>query len=163
MKPTELYNPDALLPERARKKRALITMLIIGAAGLCACVVLCVLATRRNLRLVMPLTIGTSVLSGWAVITVLHESFLRAGAQVRHGDLMLNEPRETVTGRFEKTDDVRRMKNGLSVRKVRWSVEDHEAILSVNEAKAALLPDVFTGTVQTVYDFIVAYEVSEDD
>ena len=75
---------------------------------------------------------------------------------------MLNEPRETFTGRFEKTDDVRRVKNGLSVRRVRCFEDEHETALSVNESKAALLPDAFSGTVQTVYDFIVAFEVRED-
>lgn len=159
----ELYNADALLPERARKKRALIAMLIVGAAGLCACIVLTALATRRNIRLILPLTIGVSVAAGWILITILHGSFTLSGAQVRHLDVMLNEPRESFSGRFEKTDSVRRMKNGLSVRKVLLTKDGHETVLSVNEQKAALLPDAFTGTAQTVYDFIVAYEVDEDD
>lgn len=158
----ELYNTDALLPERARKKRALIAMLILGAIGLAACIVVSTFATRRNLRLILPLTIGISIATGWIVITILHGAFSEAGAQVRHNDLMLNEPRETVVGRFEKTDDVRRIKNGLSVRRVQWHGEENEGTLSVNEQKAALLPDTFTGTVETVYDFIVAFEVSEN-
>lgn len=158
----ELYHAEAILPERTRKKRTLIVMLVIAAIGLAACIVICTFATRRNLRLILPLTIGTSTVAGWIVITLLHGPFLEAGAQCRHSDLMLNEKREAFTGRFEKTDDVRRIKNGLSVRKVRCIEEERERVLSVNEEKAAQLPDAFSGTVQTVYDFIVAYEVNED-
>ena len=32
-----------------------------------------------------------------------------------------------------------------------------------SEQKAKELPDAFTGTAETVYDFIVAYEVNGDD
>lgn len=162
MNMTELYHAEAVLPERARKKRILIVMLTIAAVGLAACIVLCTFATRRNLRLIMPLTIGTSVLSGWIVITLFHGAFSEAGAQCKHADIMLNEPREVFTGRFEKTDDVRRVKNGLSVRRVICIENERETVLTVNEAKAALLPDTFCGAVQTVYDFIVAFEVKEN-
>lgn len=158
----ELYHAEAQLPERAHRKRALIAMAIIGAIGLAACIVLCTFATRRNLRLIMPLTIGVSVLSGWAVITILHGSFYRAGVRFKHSDLMLNGTREVFSGRFEKTDDVRRVGNGISVRRVYCEMDGHETALSVNEEKAALLPDAFDGTVQTVYDFIVAFEVKKD-
>ena len=162
MNMTELYHAEALLPERVRKRRVLIVMLAVAAAGLAACIILCTFATRRNLRLIMPLTIGTSILSGWIVITLFHGAFSEAGAQYKHTDVMLNEPREVFTGRFEKTDDVRRVKNGLSVRRVRCIDGERETALTVNESKAALLPDVFVGTVQTVYDFVVAFEVKED-
>ena len=57
---------------------------------------------------------------------------------------------------------MRRVKNGLSVRRVRCIDGERETALTVNESKTALLPDVFVGTVQTVYDFIVAFEVKED-
>ena len=72
MNMTELYHAEALLPERVRKRRVLIVMLAVAAAGLAACIILCTFATRRNLRLIMPLTIGTSILSGWIVITLFH-------------------------------------------------------------------------------------------
>ena len=163
MKRTELYNQDAQLPERARKKRALIAMLIIGAIGLAACIVLCALVTRRNIQKIMPLTIGISIVTGWIVITILHGSYGSASAMLKHSDLMLREPRKTLKGRFEKTETVRRIRNGMSVRMVRCFEGEHETILSVNGRKADLLPDAFTGTVQTVYDYIVAYEVEEDD
>ncbi len=163
MKRMELYSKDALPPERARKKRAMIAMLIIAGIGLAACITLCALVTRRNIQLFLPLTIGISTVMGWIAITILHGSFGNAAAQVKHIDLMLNEQRKTVTGSFEKTGVVRRVKNGMNVRKVRCVENGFERVLSLNEQKASMLPDAFTGTVQTVYDYIVAYEVEEDD
>ena len=162
MKRTELYNRDMLIPSHGKRKRALLSMLIIAALGLAACVLLCVFATRRNMRIVLPLTIGTSILTGWIVITVLHGTYSDANADQKHCSLMLEEERQTQSGRFEKTDDVRRVKNGIAVRKVRMVQEGHERMLSVSEKLAPKLPDVFTGTVETVYDFIVEYEVNDD-
>lgn len=164
MKRVELYGENALISERGRKRRTGIVMLIVLAIGLAACVVLCTFATRRNLKVLLPVTIGVSVLTGWIDITILHGAFGESNARVRHMNMMLTEPRETVRGRFEKTDDVTRMRNGMSIRKVRLTVEEQpERILSVNEALSDRLPDGFTGTAETVYAFIVAYEVDEDD
>lgn len=158
----ELYEKSAFLRERARKRRILLLMLLIGAAGLAACIVLCTFGTRRNQKVLLPVTIGISVVTGWTVITILHGTYAASDARCKHSALMLNEPRETVHGHFEKTDSVTRMKNGIAVRKVLRTEEDRETVLSVNESLAKDLPDAFTGTAETVYSFIVAYEVDED-
>jgi hypothetical protein len=159
----ELYNTEALATDRAQIKRRLIVMLLVAAAGLIPCVALIALATRRNQHILLPLAIGIAWLSGWVFITILHGSFAKANARRRHDETMLNEPRERMTGRFTKTDEVRRMKNGMEVRKVLLLEDGRERVLSVNEAKAQLLPDAFMGAADTVYDFIVAYEVNGDD
>lgn len=163
MERTELYRWEMLIPAKGKRKRALIAMLIIGVLGLSACILFCVFATRRNMRVMLPLTIGTSILSGWTVITILHGAFSESNAEQRHCRLMLEEPRVKQIGRFEKTDDVRRVRNGVTMRKIRMTEDGHERMLSVNEALAGKLPDAFSGTVETVYDFIVAYEVNGDD
>ena len=158
----ELYHEDAIPHKRARKKKLLAVMCCIGGAGLLACILLCAFATRLNRDVLLPVTIGVSAVTGWIVITFLHGSFALANADVRHSELMLREPRTKQTGRFQKTGEVRRMKNGMHVRKVLLMEGDRERILSVSEQKAKDLPDAFSGTAETVYDFIVAYEVNGD-
>ena len=158
----ELYHQGEQATERAAKKRALIAMLAVAAAGLVPCIVLIALATRRNQHLFLPLAIGIAWLSGWIFITILHGSFAAANARRRHNEMMLNEPRETMTGQFTKTADIRRMKNGMAIQKVILLENERERVLSVNAEKAALLPDTFTGAAETVYDFIVAYGVNGD-
>ena len=68
--------------------------------------------------------------------------------------------RPRFTGRFEKREGVYRVKKGVSIRKVAMQGTFHETLLTVADEKAALLPDSFEGTVETVYDCIVAYEES---
>lgn len=163
MERIELYNQNMLPPARRKRTCVLAAILILGILALTACVLFCVFTTRKNLRITLPLTIVTSVVAGWIEITLIHGLFGRASAEYKHCGMMLKEPRETQSGRFEKTDDVRRIGNGISVRKVRVSREEHEQILSVAETLANKLPDRFSGTAQTVYDFIVAFEVDGDD
>ena len=158
----ELYREDAIPAKRARRRKLLTVMCCIAGAGLLACILLCVFATRQNRDVLLPITIGVSVVTGWVVITFLHGSFAGANADLRHYELMRKEPRIEQTGRFEKTGEVRRMKNGMHVRKVILFDGSRERILSVSEQKAKELPDAFSGTAETVYDFIVAYEVNGD-
>ena len=159
----ELYHANALPEKRARKQRLAAVMLCIGGLGLLACILLCAFATRQNRHILLPVTIGASILAGWTVITILHGSYGKANADVRHCELMLSEPRTVQKGSFRKTDEVRRVRNGMHVRKVLFKEGERERVLSVSEMKASELPDAFSGTAETVYDYIVAYEVNGDD
>ena len=162
MKRIELYQNEELGRENARKKRAGIAMIAVGAAGLAACVTLCALSSRENVSVMRPIVIGASILAGWIVIFLSHAVYGEARAASHHDETMLSEPRTRVCGQFEKTGDVRRVKNGVTVRKVRMRSEPRDVMLNVNEQKAPLLPDAFTGTVETVCDFIVSVEVDGD-
>lgn len=164
MKPrVELYRESALPEKRARKKKLRTVMLCVGGVGLLVCILLCAFATRQNKSVLMPITIGVSTLAGWIVITFLHGSYGNADADVRHCELMLSEPRTVQEGSFRKTDEVRRVKNGMHVRKVLFREGERERVLSVSEMKADMLPDAFSGKAETVYDYIVAYEADGDD
>ncbi len=162
MKQIELYNREELNRAKQRQNRSALWMAAIGAAGLCVCIALCVGTTRKNADTMLPFIIGASVAAGWMVIFLSHAVFGKARATVRHTDLMLTGERETFVGRFEKTDEVRRVKHGVPVRKVRAYIDGYERVLSVSESKAERLPDAFAGRVETVYDFVAAYEVEDD-
>ena len=132
-------------------------MLMVAAVGLLLCVLFCCFTTRKNQDVTLPLTVGASILSGWIVIFLSHSRFDGARAKARHAQLMLTGPRETFSGRFEKLEGVYRVKKGVSIRKVRLQDDFHETLLTISAEKAALVPDAFTGTVETVYDCIVAW------
>jgi len=163
MKRVELYRTEERDREALRAKRAKTAMLAVGAAGLVICTALCCFASRKTVAVLRPVVIGVSILSGWIVIFLSHTVYAEAKAAHKHDALMLSEPRTTVTGSFEKTDDVRRVKNGVTVRKVRLQNASRDVLLNISEEKAALLPDAFSGTAETVYDFIAAYEADGDD
>ena len=136
-------------------------MIAVAATGLILCVLICCFATRHNQGVTRPLTIGASVLSGWIVIFLSHSRYEGAKALARHLELMLTGPRERSAGRFEKQEGVYRVKGGVSIRKVSLREDFHETLLTVADEKAALLPEEFEGTVETVYDCIVAYEAAD--
>ena len=153
-----LYQQEELPRAEAVRRRTGRAMLAVGAAGLAVCVLLCCLATRQNQNVTLPLTIAASVLSGWVVIFLSHSRYEGAKAQVRHLETMLTGPRERFSGRFAKQEGVYRVKRGVSIRKVHLQEEFHETMLTVADEKASQLPDDFTGTVETVYDCIVAWK-----
>ena len=160
MESHSFYQQAELERAKAAEKRIGVTMAVVAGAGLALCVLLCCFVTRKNQGLLRPLTIGISLLAGWIVIFLSHSRYDRVKAQVRHVELMLTGPRERFTGRFEKREGVYRVKKGVSIRKVAMQGTFHETLLTVADEKAALLPDSFEGTVETVYDCIVAYEES---
>ena len=155
------YRQEELTEAETAQKRARTAMAVAAGAGLAVCVILCCFATRKNQDVTLPLTIGTSTLAGWIVIFLSHSRYDEARARARHVELMLTGPRERFSGRFTKQEGVYRVKKGVSIRKVRQQEEFHETMLTVFAEKASLLPDEFTGTVETVYDCIVAYEEAE--
>lgn len=162
MKRIELYQTEELELAKRQRTRAAILMITIGAIGLAVCIVLCTFVTRRNQNTMLPFVIGASIVAGWIVIFLSHAKFGTAHAAVRHDDLMLTGERETFVGRFTKTDEVKRVRHGVPVRKILAEIDGRERVLSVSEARSAQMPDAFSGTVEAVYDFIAAYEVNDD-
>ena len=152
-----LYESEELTRAQAAEKRTGRAMGIVAAVGLVLCVLFCLVTTRKNQDVTLPLTVGTSILAGWVVIFLSHSRLDHARAQARHAQLMLTGPRERYAGRFIRQDGVWRVKRGVSIRKVRLQEEFHESMLTVADEKAPLLPDEFTGTAETVYDCIVAW------
>ena len=157
MKTHALYAQEELDRARIAQKRVGTAMAIVAGLGLILCVLFCIFATRQNQQITRPLTIGASVLSGWIVIFLSHSRYDGARAKVRHLELMLTGPRERYTGRFVQQEGVYRVKKGVSIRKVSLREDFHEILLSVYDEKAAQLPTEFEGTVETVYDCIVAW------
>ena len=111
----------------------------------------------------LPLTIGASVLSGWIVITLLHTVYGESKATIRHMQAMEEGEREALSGRFEKTAEVYRIRHGVTVRRVRARIGERDTMLNIADALSKDLPDAFAGTVDAVHAFIVAYEVAADD
>lgn len=161
MEHIELYHLEETDVAKFKKRKALAAMIGVGAVGLLVCVLLCVFTTRKNSGTMMPIIIGVSIVAGWIVIFLSHAFFGEARAVQRHDELMLTGERETFEGSFRKTDEVHRVRNGVAVRKVIAYVDERERVLGVGESKAALLPERFSGRVETVYDFIAAFEVDD--
>ena len=166
MKQVELYSETDRMKALAKQKRTRIAMIAIATAGLLLCVLFCALTTRKNQDVTLPLTIGTSIAAGWTVISLSIFVYGRAKAAARHAEKIAegerDGERETLAGRFEKTDEVWLIRNGVTVRKVCAVTGERESMLNVSDTLAKRLPDAFTGKVDVVYGFIVAYEVNPE-
>jgi hypothetical protein len=163
MERIELYRDEDLKRIQVRHKRTCIATIVVAAAGLMLCILFCILTTRKNQGVMLPLTIGTSILTGWTVITLSITLLDAEKAAIRHAKKIAEGEKETFEGRVEKTDELWHIRKGVSVRKVRVTADGRETVLNVSEALSKRLPDAFTGKVDVVYDFIVAYEVKADD
>lgn len=161
MEQRSFYTEAELTSAKTKERRVGRAMAIVAGLGLVLCVLCCCFTTRQNQGVTLPLTVGTSILTGWIVIFLSHSRFDGARAEARHVELMLTGPRERFSGRFTKQPGIYRVKRGVSIQKVRQEEEFHETMLTVAAEKAALLPDAFTGTVETVYDCIVSFEEAE--
>ena len=163
MEQRSFYTEAELTSAKTKERRVGRAMAVVAGLGLVLCVLCCCFTTRQNQGVTLPLTVGTSILTGWIVIFLSHSRFDGARAEARHVELMLTGPRERFSGRFTKQPGIYRVKRGVSIQKVRQEEEFHETMLTVSAEKAAFLPDAFTGTVETVYDCIVAVEVTEEE
>ena len=157
MEQRSFYTEAELTSAKTRERRVGRAMAIVAGLGLVLCVLCCCFTTRQNQGVTLPLTVGTSILTGWIVIFLSHSRFDGARAEARHVELMLTGPRERYAGRFTLQEGVYRVKKGVSIRKVSLQEDFHEILLSVYDEKAAQLPTEFEGTVETVYDCIVAW------
>ncbi len=114
-----LYESEELSRAKTKERRVGRAMAIVAGLGLVLCVLCCCFTTRQNQGVTLPLTVGTSILTGWIVIFLSHSRFDGARAEARHVELMLTGPRERFSGRFTKQPGIYRVKRGVSIQKVR--------------------------------------------
>ena len=145
MEQRSFYTEAELTSAKTKERRVGRAMAIVAGLGLVLCVLCCCFTTRQNQGVTLPLTVGTSILTGWIVIFLSHSRFDGARAEARHVELMLTGPRETFSGRFTLQPGIWRVKKGVSIRKVKEQEEFHETLLSVYDEKASRLPEDFTG------------------
>ena len=162
MERKELYQIEETEQLFEKRRKAILAMCIVGGTGLAVCSVLSAFVTMKNYHTLQWIIVGAAVAFGWAVIFLHHAVYGEAARLLKHATRMREGERTAYTGRFEQTDTVLRVRNGVTLRRVRAFCGEHEYTLNLCEAKANLLPAAFTGTVETSDFFIVAAEVSGD-
>ncbi len=147
----------------ARRRSAIRSMCIVGAIGLAVCSTICACVTVKNYHVLQWAAVGASIAFGWAVIFLHHAVYNEAAVLYKHAERMREAERERVFGTFEQTNEVLRVRKGVTLRRVRAVCGDgREHMLNLCEAKAKLLPKRFSGMAETADFFIVAAEVNGD-
>ena len=136
----------------------------VGGAALFACVFLCAVAARAHSNLLLPIMICISTVGGWIVITLYRFVIVEYRNALKHVRAMLEGGEtETVSGRFTLTKDRLFIKNGVAIVRVAVEGEDSASSVRIYDKKKKLIPASFSGRAKTVYGFITAYEVSDDN
>ena len=144
------------------------TALWIAAAGgvlvvtLALCIMFCVRTHTANAPAMLRNTILTSILGGWIALTLRIFVIDELCYAKKHTEAMLQGPRETVTGTFTRTDEHIRIRRGVSMQKIQADTEGRTLALQLYDGAAKRFPRTGVVRVETVYGFIVAYEVADD-
>ncbi len=159
-KTAELYSKEELVSLR-KKKLALVTVSAVTAAlTLAVCVFLCTKATVYTSGRLLPAAIIISVIGGWTVLSIRIFGIDAVNAAAKHVSAILEGPRERICGRFELTDEKTVIKKGVPMFRVKCEGGPHDLHLYDKKAK---LFDERADCVHTVYGFIAAYEVENED
>lgn len=106
---------------------------------------------------------AASILGGWAVITIRIFAINNFKAAKKHIEAVLDGERERIDGSFEKTGEKTIIKNGVTLEKIKVTGNDSVGFVSVYDKKASLFDDKKAASVYTVFGFITAYEVKDED
>ncbi len=155
-----LYSPDeaAGLSRRARLYRTV--ALILAAAALCVCVLLCFGVRPNNTPRRLFEVIAVSTAAGWAVILLMNVGYRPLIGTARHIQHISSAEATEYAGTFRKTGKLFQIPGSIVVQKIRLQQGDKALILNVDARKAHLLPDDGTKLrVQCRGTFITAFEV----
>ena len=159
----ELYEPERLA--RLEKRRALTKKLLLGLAlaALVVCIVLTAQVNTRNIYKMLLACICVSVGAAWIIIYFGIYTVRDGGRELAHAKHLAEGPREAVTGKVSLQKLKVRIRNSITLRKVRVETENGPVNLSVHIDKAEQLRRAGEWlTLYTVHGYIVAWQKAKE-
>lgn len=160
----ELYDPARL----ARlEKRCVLTkrlLWILALTALAVCVILTALVNSHNIYRMYLACVCISVGSAWLIIYFGIYVVRDGGRELEHAKHLAEGPREAVTGRVTLQKLKVRIRNSVTLRKVRVDTEQGPVNLNVHIDKSEQLRRAGERlTLYTVHGYIVAYQKAEEE
>ena len=109
----ELYSRQDLERLKKKTKRAGRAALLIAAATLAVCVLLCCLADRHSLALMEKIVTAVSVLGGWTVIYLYHHLVKERRWELGHAQMLLEGERSVLEGVIEVSKERMRIRGSI--------------------------------------------------
>lgn len=159
----ELYPPERLekLARRRKLVKRLLWALALGALGVCA--YLTARANTRNLYRMLLACICVSVGAAWIIIYFGIYHVRDVGRELAHASHLQNEPREEYTGRVTLQRLKVRIRNSITLRKVRVDTDRGPVNLNVHIDKTEALRRAGEYlTLYAVHGYVVAYAKAEE-
>lgn len=151
---------------RLKKRAALCkgSMILLGAAALAACIVLCTRVNTGNAARLLWWVAGLSTAAGWVVLLTMAFLYRPLKAQAGHVAGLLGGEEEQYTGRLSLLPGGFQIPGSIVVRKAKLMGEGEPLTLNVNaRCVRDLPPQEALVRVTAVRTFITAAEVMGDE
>lgn len=157
-KTVELYQKDELKKLRRRLIIEITALTAVVVLTLIICILICRKVTLYNAKNLLFWCVGTSVLGSWIALSVRIFAVDGTRCAIRHTEAMLEGERERITGTFVLTDERVRVKNGVSMIRVRHEGLERTGVLQLYDRKRDRFNASHAAAVSVVHGFVVAYE-----
>ena len=157
----ELYTKDEPAKLNAARNTWIAVAAVLGILGAAACIAVCLMTKQSNINRMYITAVIISVVIGWIIISIVHFRIDELRFEKLHVNAVLNDERETVSGRFSYTGKRIRIKKGVTMLSVDAKTDSGMKTLYVFEKKKPIFPIEKAVRVHTVNGFITAYEEGE--
>jgi hypothetical protein len=132
----ELYSRDYLEDQKKKnqiRKRILIAFALLSLA---VCIGLCFGITTRNAVSRKIAVMVCSTVSGWIFIYLYLYSYRQKKHEISHGESLDGQERKTVTGRVENAKQIVRLRNSITIRKLRVHTSDGVETVNICDSRS---------------------------
>lgn len=160
----ELFPPERLAQLERRCKRTKALLWALALAALAVCVTLTARVNTRNIYTMLLSCICISVGAAWIIIYFGIYVVRDGGRELKHARYLADGPRQAVSGRVTVQKLKVRIRNSVTLRKVRVESEQGPVTLNLHIDKTEQLRRAGEWlTLYTSHGYIVAYEVMQHE
>ena len=160
----ELYPPERLARLERRRRLVKRLLYLLALAALAVCVVLTGRANTRNIYDMLLACICVSVGAAWIIIYFGVYAVRDPGRELEHARHLADGPREAVTGKVTVSDRIVRVRNSVTLRKLRVETARGPVELNVHVDKTRDLRRAGERlTLYTVHGYVVAWQKAEGE
>ena len=131
----ELYTKDEPAKLNAARNTWIAVAAVLGILGAAACIAVCLMTKQSNINRMYITAVIISVVIGWIIISIVHFRIDELRFEKLHVNAVLNDERETVSGRFSYTGKRIRIKKGVTMLSVDAKTDSGMKTLYVFEKK----------------------------
>ena len=158
----ELYPPERLEKLARRRKAVKILNWVLALAALAVCVFFTARANTRNLYQMLLICVCVSVGTAWVIIYLGIYVVRDGGRELEHAAHLKEGEREAVTGKVTLQKLKVRIRNSVTLRKLRVDTAEGPVSLSVHIDKADELKRAGERlTLYASHGYVVAYQKAE--
>ena len=160
----ELYPPERLERLARRRRHVKLCLYLLALTALTVCVILTCRVDTRNIYDMLLACIGISVGAAWIIIYLGIYWVREPGRELDHARHLAEGPREAVTGKVTVLPLRVRIRNSVTLRKLRVETAEGPVERSILVDRAEQLRRAGERlTLYTVHGYVVAWQQAEQE